>query len=118
MPLWRRDSTSTDPAAGDEELAAVLKPGSLDLGAALALLDSRPKGSETRAHAVHVIGTDHRLDDALAAVGAARVRPGRDVALLAARPGAQPGLGGPRPGGHLDDDRGPARRVPRPARGR
>jgi len=70
MPMWRRDSTSTDPAAGDEELATVLKARSLDLGAALALLDSRPKGSETRAHAVHVIGTDPRLDDALAAVGA------------------------------------------------
>ena len=49
MPFWQRDTVSTDPAAGDGQLAAVLKPRTLDLGAALALLDSRPKGSETRA---------------------------------------------------------------------
>jgi hypothetical protein len=85
MPLWRRDTTSTDPAAGDDELAAVLKPRSLDLAAALALLDSRPAGSETRAHAVHVIGTDPRLDDALAAAGRdIEDEPGGTAALMAA----------------------------------
>ena len=82
MPFWRRETTSTDPAAGDEELAAVLRGGAgLDLAAAATLVDSRPPGSETRAHAVHAIGTDDRLDDALAGVDDAD--PASTVALLA-----------------------------------
>ena len=85
MPFWRRDTATADPAAGDEDLTGLLGSGGrLDLAAAAALVDSRPLGSEARAHAVHVIGTDDRLDDALAGGGdGADAGPGSTVALLA-----------------------------------
>ena len=86
MPFRRRTTSTADPAAGDEDLAARRRGGRLDLTAATALVDSRPVGSEARAHAVHVVGTDDRLDDALADAGAdagADTDPGGTVALLA-----------------------------------
>ena len=84
MPFWRRDTATADPAAGDEELTGLLGGRGLDLAAAAALVDSRPSGSEARAHAVHVIGTDDRLDAALAgAKDGAGAGPGSTVALLA-----------------------------------
>jgi hypothetical protein len=67
MAFWRKESDQArlDLAAGDTELADVLADGPLDLARAVALLDGRPLGSETRAHAVHAIGLDPRLDRAL-----------------------------------------------------
>ena len=82
MPFWRREGATADPAAGDDELAALLQGRRLDLAAATALVESRPVGSEARAHAVHVIGTDDRLDGALADA-AADADPSGTGALLA-----------------------------------
>ena len=85
MPFWNRDAASVDPAAGDADLAAALHPRAFDLRAALEVVDSRAPGSETRAHAVHVIGTDPRLDEALGEVEAdIESDPGGSAALMAA----------------------------------